>query len=908
MDEFGFLILFGLLIVFVPPVLAIWAMVRASDVRTRLNDVLGRMAALEREVARLRHSSAPRAEAAESHESATVTAPPLSEPEPERKPDPDPEPEPEPETKPADAPFVDETETARPVVGDFGQRFAESWLIWVGGLALALGGAFLVKYSIDQGWLTPALRCAMAGLLGLGLLVLGERVRRRASPEAQGVPVRRAAAALTAAGLSSLFAGLFAAHALYDLIGAPVAFIGLGVVSLAGVAMALLHGPFVAVLGLLGGYAVPLLVSSEDPAPIPLFLYLFALTGAAALLPRWRPWPWLGMLALVGNTLWVWLVMAFSMEPGDEGVLAVFLLAMAGVFTLVRVGLPVGVWEALSAPRTDGETRNLTEVAWVLASGLLVLLALVSDQAPATVAALLALTALGLWAGARDARLWVAPVAPVLAGLLTLAGWDLVGTPLPEPDALLNPPLPKSGTAFLVLAVGQGALVALGAYLLAARRASRPMAWAGLATVTPLLILAVTFWRFSEAGLDLAWAALALGLGGLSLLAAWRMAGVGAGAGGQPQSPLGAYAVGVLAAVALAAAFALEQAWLTVALAVILPAVAWVEGRLGDRHVPGLRGAALVMAVVVLVRLAANPYVLSYPLSDSGVLSWLFYGYGLPALAFGLAARWFLARRDGLLVTVLEGGAIAFAVLLVSLSIRHGLAGPGLAGGPLVAAEWAAHIGAWLIGAVLLQAWRGSSAHADRPVVRWAEGLLGAGAGLALLVGPVTGANPLVTGAPVGAAPVFNLLLALYASPALLLGWWAVRAPEGGRIRRLAAPGAVALLGLWLTLCVRQAFTGPILSGPAPGEAELYAYSVLWLLFGVALLLTGARLTQAAARRAGLLIVLAVTLKVFLIDMAALTGLWRVLSFLGLGAALIGLGALTRALEHQGRGGKTDPR
>jgi uncharacterized membrane protein len=34
--------------------------------------------------------------------------------------------------------------------------------------------------------------------------------------------------------------------------------------------------------------------------------------------------------------------------------------------------------------------------------------------------------------------------------------------------------------------------------------------------------------------------------------------------------------------------------------------------------------------------------------------------------------------------------------------------------------------------------------------------------------------------------------------------------------------------------------------------------------------------------------------KVFLIDMADLTGLWRVVSFLGLGLALIGLGAAHR--------------
>jgi uncharacterized membrane protein len=36
------------------------------------------------------------------------------------------------------------------------------------------------------------------------------------------------------------------------------------------------------------------------------------------------------------------------------------------------------------------------------------------------------------------------------------------------------------------------------------------------------------------------------------------------------------------------------------------------------------------------------------------------------------------------------------------------------------------------------------------------------------------------------------------------------------------------------------------------------------------------------------------TLKVFLFDMGALVGLWRVLSFLGLGLALIALGAIYR--------------
>jgi uncharacterized membrane protein len=45
----------------------------------------------------------------------------------------------------------------------------ENWLVWLGGVALALGGAFLVKLSIDYGLLTPSARVALGLLLGLAL-------------------------------------------------------------------------------------------------------------------------------------------------------------------------------------------------------------------------------------------------------------------------------------------------------------------------------------------------------------------------------------------------------------------------------------------------------------------------------------------------------------------------------------------------------------------------------------------------------------------------------------------------------------------------------------------------------------------------------------------------------------------
>ncbi len=52
-------------------------------------------------------------------------------------------------------------------------RLGARWAVWVGGIALALGGVFMVKYSIDAGLLSPAVRLTLAALFGLLLVAAG---------------------------------------------------------------------------------------------------------------------------------------------------------------------------------------------------------------------------------------------------------------------------------------------------------------------------------------------------------------------------------------------------------------------------------------------------------------------------------------------------------------------------------------------------------------------------------------------------------------------------------------------------------------------------------------------------------------------------------------------------------------
>src|SRR5207253_5509216 len=133
---------------------------------------------------------------------------------------------------------------------------------------------------IDYGLLTPAVRVIVGVLLGITLAVGADWVARRertAEPEQDGLSY--VPQALAAAGAATVFASLYAAYQLYDLLPAALAFPLLAASAAATVVMLLWYGPFVAALGLAGAYLVPMLVESETPQASPLFAYLAGVHG-----------------------------------------------------------------------------------------------------------------------------------------------------------------------------------------------------------------------------------------------------------------------------------------------------------------------------------------------------------------------------------------------------------------------------------------------------------------------------------------------------------------------------------------------------------------------------------------------------------------------------------------------------
>jgi uncharacterized membrane protein len=149
--------------------------------------------------------------------------------------------------------------------------------------------------------------------------------------------------------------------------------------------------------------------------------------------------------------------------------------------------------------------------------------------------------------------------------------------------------------------------------------------------------------------------------------------------------------------------------------------------------------------------------------------------------------------------------------------------------------------------------------------------------------------NPAFVAQSVGPVPVANLASGHMALTAI---WLWLLGNMAGDTRRQMPLQILSLGAMAITVlaAVRQAMQGSIMSGGALGTGENYLYSAGLLVLAIAWLARGMMAGSKLLRLAGLALLTAVTLKVFLIDAAALTGVLRILSFLGLGIALIGIG------------------
>ena len=211
--------------------------------------------------------------------------------------------------------------------------------VWIGAVALALAGAFLVKYSWDNQLLSPATRLWLAAAFGVGLVVAAFPLHAKTD---------RVAAGCAAAGVSTLYGVVFAASGVYEFLGPGVAFVLMAVVTAGAVGLSLRFGAFVALLGLVGGFLTPALIGGADGARGALVAYLVVLQTGLVVVTRQRGWVGLSALTLVGSAAWAVLSVVTAGGPTERLLAGVLTLATAAVFVLNAARLQQ---VALATPR-----------------------------------------------------------------------------------------------------------------------------------------------------------------------------------------------------------------------------------------------------------------------------------------------------------------------------------------------------------------------------------------------------------------------------------------------------------------------------------------------------------------------------------------------------------------------------
>jgi uncharacterized membrane protein len=769
----------------------------------------------------------------------------------------------------------------------FEETIGTRWVVWVGGLTLALGGFFMVRYSIEAGLIGPEVRVTLGGLFALALLLAGEWTRRRESISTlEANPIANIPAILTAAGTAVAFATVYAAYALYDFLVPATAFVLLGLVAMGTLAAALLHGPALAGLGVVGAFVTPVLVSSGKADYWALYIYIAIVTAAAFGMARIRMWRWLAVTTIAFAMFWTFPCLQCGpsmVGPHAFHVLAGFALAAL----LVVCGFMFG------PPADEGEVEPVSSgslAAYLLGATLIVLNSFHADTSMIVFGLLVA----GCLAVARrsDAAAGAVGAAAALV-FAVFAEWAVRA----NPDMLVLPggPLqgigPSATDGSVSLHLVSAAIFAVGfgvAGFLAQSRSAGPVIpviWSASAVFTPLALLVALYARIAHLDRSIPFAIVAVILAA-AFAAATEILSKREDRPGL-QASIALFATGTLAALALALTFALERGWLTIALALMSAGTAWISTQ---RPIAFLRVLASVLAAIVVLRIGYEPRIAGDAVGTTPIFNWLLWGYGIPAASFWGGS--ILLRRggdDGPLRTV-EAAAILFTVLLAFMEIRHALndgdvyrQSPGLAE---VALQVCVTL-AMAIGLERLRLRTGSVIHNAGAI------LLTAFAGLATLFGLLVLDNPMLRWIDIGGV-VLNLLLLGYALPAVLalLLSYAVAGHRPVAYVNTIAAAALVLALAYVTFEIRRLYHGPVIAtGPTTG-AEQYTYSIAYLAFGVVLLGVGVLFNSQRARLASAAVIALTILKASLIDMSTLTGVYRALSFMCLGLVLVAIGWL----------------
>lgn len=749
------------------------------------------------------------------------------------------------------------------------RQLIDRGMVWLGALALAFGGIFLVKHSLDAGWFSPALRIASGVLLGLGLLAASEWLHQKKLLGQQlenYIP-----AALASAGFITLYAALLMAQQMYQLLSAPLTFTLLALVALAASWFSLRQGPILAVIGIIGAYAVPALVNTGSNDLQALLLYLAVITTSSVLVERRVKRDWLWFLPITAHC--GWLLIAITQMRATDAVL-LWLAVLASFIALVwlpRLNYRLH-WQLATVPMHLWWPPLREHLLGLVLLGLALLIQLQLASPVHFYASIVLLTLLYLVAltdGRSEGWLW-------LAALMVLA-WAAIDTStIADAASLFSGVALQWQTLWLLLTVPA---------IFVVLKLPQRLHWAAFLAIAPLLFLALVYqlvpateqillqkaWMFYAAVLVLLQAVLAkravvstqafIHSAGANLALSWCF-------------------TLYLSAAALTVAFALQLVMLTLlSIKERFPLPHWL---------------IKALVAVVLFRLTTAPLLGSYEGITLLGMHWSLLIYPLVLGCF-FGATWLWRGTE--LQKWLEGACLQLVAVFITVQSQYWLNDKTLNFSQFDFYTLTIHGANWLLLAWVYQ-WRSYLAGSLQRLYRAGALSLILLAAMAQLVLNLY-YNPYFSAQPLGSWPLVNWLLLLWAIPALCcfaLAWL----PQPNPYRPFAYYIAAGFASLYLLSSVRHFWQGGQIGlNLTTSNAEHYSYSLVLLLLAILLIVIAELKHWRVLRKSGFVLLSLVVVKVFIFDLNELQGLLRAASFIGLGLSLVLLSAMFQRLQRR---------